>query len=310
MHSIILLGVMIINKKTRITLLILLTGLILFIIFTNGKKMVVPVNNVLENITDKAEENSDDNIGNKTDQGPKEPSNNTVSDSPETPVFTKRLNIVAIGDSITRGVGDETKGFGYVGILKDKLNTINQIVSIDNHGVTGNRSDHLLKRLDKVEIIDDIEKADIVLITIGANDILQIFKENFVNLNLDQFSDEQNEYRKRVTNILEKVKQINSNTSIYLIGFYNPFRTFFADIDEVDFIVDHWNDIGYEVTTQFDNVYYIPTKDLFTGPANTYLSEDNFHLNHNGYKKMTDRILESLIKNEGNIYEQLETGQE
>lgn len=309
MHSIILLGVMIINKQTRITLLILLTGLILFIILTNNKTVIEPVTNVLENIKEDTEEIPENNVENGNEDETKKATDDTAVDLPATPSFAKRLHIVAIGDSITRGVGDETKGFGYVGILQDKLNTINQIVTIDNHGVTGNRSDQLLTRLDSPEIIEDVEKADIVLITIGANDILEIFKENFVNLDLDQFTDEQHEYRKRVTKILEKVRQINSNTSIYLIGFYNPFKTFFADIDEVDFIVDYWNNIGYEVTTQIDNVHYIPTKDLFNGPASTYLSEDNFHLNYSGYQKMSDRILKSLIKNEGYTNEQLETSQ-
>lgn len=303
------------NKQTRITLLVLLTGLILFIVFTKDKTIINPVTNEIENITNEKEKDSEVNVIIQEESRPYNLTNNPINDildlpEPEKPTFLKRLHIVAIGDSITRGVGDETKKFGYVGILKEKLNTINQIVTIDNHGVTGNRSDQLLDRLDKPEVIEDIKRSDTVFITIGANDILKIFKENFINLDLDQFSDEQDEYRKRITDILDRIKHINNDTSIYLIGFYNPFKTFFADIDEVDFIVDYWNNIGYEVTTQFDNVYYIPTKDLYNGPATTYLSEDNFHLNHNGYQKMASRILESLLKNEGNTYEQLEDDKE
>lgn len=294
-------------KKQGILLCLLLIGFVLFIIIANNTPET-EVHETTVDINNEEDEEYDDLTPLEDASAPSIATssfNNTLS-TPVAPLFAKQIHMVAIGDSITRGVGDETGNFGYVGRLKKTLNSSNQKITIENHGITGNRSDQLLDRLTGDDLVTDIQHADIVLITIGANDILQIFKQNFLDLHLDQFSDEKDEYRERLRNIVSTIKTTNDEASIYLIGFYNPFKTFFADIDEVDYIVDYWNNIGLEVTTEFDNVHYIPTKDLFTGPAESYLSDDNFHLNYDGYKIMTNRIIESLQKNEEIIYEQLE----
>lgn len=212
--------------------------------------------------------------------------------------FTKELEIVAIGDSLTEGIGDEMNNGGYVGILTDTINQDRDLVEIENYGKQGNRTDQLIARLEDAEITASLKEADIILITIGANDIMRIFKENFTNLTLDKFSSEQESYEDRLHEIFTTMRSLNSRANIYLIGFYNPFERYFADIEELEIIVDNWNSIGEEVTTNYENVHYIPTKDLFEDTTIDYLSDDNFHPNHLGYELMAERILEYLT-NEG-----------
>src|SRR5690625_3756985 len=79
------------------------------------------------------------------------------------------VDIVAIGDSLTQGVGDQTKKGGYIGILDETINHDKKVVAIENYGKAGNRTDQLLKRLDEPEIVSSIKKSEIILITIGAN---------------------------------------------------------------------------------------------------------------------------------------------
>src|SRR5690606_390590 len=145
--------------------------------------------------------------------------------------FKKDTHIVAIGDSLTQGVGDETGNGGYVGILEEKLVADNYQVSIDNFGKRGNRTDQLLKRLDNEEIVRSIEKADIVLITIGANDIMKIVKDNFMNLTEEPFMEERDPYGERLAQILARISSMNDEAKIYLLGFYNPFERYFSDIE-------------------------------------------------------------------------------
>ena len=38
--------------------------------------------------------------------------------------FPKDLNIVTLGDSLTQGVGDESKNSGYVGLIEDNLDNM------------------------------------------------------------------------------------------------------------------------------------------------------------------------------------------
>lgn len=221
--------------------------------------------------------------------------------------FQRELSIVSIGDSLTEGIGDDQADGGYVGILEDAINQEEHLVSIDNFGRRGNRSDQLFKRLeDDDDVIQAVGKADIILMTIGANDIMKIFKDNFTDLQLDTFTSEQIRYEQRLNHIFTMLQDINPDATIYLIGFYNPFKDYFPDIEELEYIINSWNQIGSDVTTLYDDTYYIPIKDLFEEQDAHLFAEDNFHPNHIGYELIANRIL-NYVTNEGEIYERNET---
>jgi lysophospholipase L1-like esterase len=209
-------------------------------------------------------------------------------------LFKEDLKIVAIGDSLTQGVGDETESGGFVGILNHTFEDNKLNVTIENYGKRGNRTDQLLKRLENKDMASSIRKADTVLITIGANDIMKVVKNNFTNLTLEPFQKEREEYTKRLTAILHKINEINPDTQIYLIGFYNPFERPFGDIGEFGMIVNNWNDAGRSVTEEFENVNYIPIDDLFVQSNIELLDDDHFHPNTSGYKLIAQRVLENL----------------
>lgn len=207
-------------------------------------------------------------------------------------LFKKDLKIVAIGDSLTQGVGDETDSGGYVGILNNTFEDNRLNIEIENYGKKGNRTDQLLKRLEKEEIAASISKADLVFITIGANDIMKVVKSNFTNLKLELFEKERIEYVERLTAIFEKINELNPDAQIYLIGFYNPFELYFDDIEELGIIMNNWNDAGKAVTEEYENVHYIPVADLFSQRTIELLADDYFHPNTSGYKLMAKRVLE------------------
>ena len=209
-------------------------------------------------------------------------------------LFKKDQRIVSIGDSLTEGVGDESENGGYVGILNNTFEDNNLNITIENFGKKGNRSDQLLKRLEKEDITSAIKEADIVLITIGANDIMKVLKSNFMNITMDLFDEEKVEYRKRLTAIFDKINDINPDTQIYLIGFYNPFEQHFSEVKELGMIIDNWNEAGKSLTEEYDNVSYIPTTDLFSQSTIDLLAEDEFHPNTSGYKLMAQRVLDYL----------------
>ncbi|WP_456273531.1 SGNH/GDSL hydrolase family protein [Bacillus sp. AK031] len=207
-------------------------------------------------------------------------------------LFKKDLKIVSIGDSLTQGVGDETESGGYVGILNHTFQDSNLKISIENFGKRGNRTDQLLKRLDNSDIASSVKQADVVLITIGANDIMKIVKNNFTDLKLETFQQEREGYIERLRTILYKINELNPDTKVYLIGFYNPFEGYFGDIKELGMIMDNWNDAGKSVTEEFDNVDYIPIADVFQDTKLQLLAEDYFHPNTSGYKLMAKRIID------------------
>lgn len=209
-------------------------------------------------------------------------------------LFKEDQKIVAIGDSLTEGVGDETENGGYVGILSHTFEDHNLNVKVENFGKKGNRSDQLLKRMENKEIASAIKEADMVLITIGANDIMNVLKSNFMNVTMEPFQVERLKYMERLRAIFDKINNLNPDAQIYLIGFYNPFERHFGEIKELGMIIDNWNDAGKSLTEEYENVRYIPTKDLFSNSNEDLLAEDEFHPNTNGYKRMAKRVLEYL----------------
>ncbi|WP_239984520.1 SGNH/GDSL hydrolase family protein [Lentibacillus sediminis] len=211
----------------------------------------------------------------------------------------EETHVVAIGDSLTKGVGAEQEEGGYVGILNRAINEETELVTFENYGVRGHRSDQLLARLDEPEITSSIEQADIVLMTIGANDIMKVVKETFTDLNLEDFAEARIDYENRLEQILLVMQEINPDSEIYLVGFYNPFSTYFEDIEELDFIISAWNDTGRTLAQQHENVTFIPTVDLFEDSEADLFALDNFHPNDLGYRLIAQRVLDYITEEEG-----------
>lgn len=103
----------------------------------------------------------------------------------------KRLTYVALGDSLTQGVGDETKRGGFVTLVADQLQQDYQLSSIDyeNFGKAGDRSDQILARLKKsTSMQKSLKEADIITLTCGGNDLLKVIKDNVFHLKKKNFS--------------------------------------------------------------------------------------------------------------------------
>ena len=123
---------------------------------------------------------------------------------------------------------------------------------------------------------------------------MKVVKNHFTNLTLEPFQKEREEYSKRLRSILNQVNELNPDTQIYLIGFYNPFERPFGDIEEFEMIINDWNEASQSVTEEFENVNYIPIADLFVQSNIELLDDDHFHPNTSGYKLIAQRVLENL----------------
>jgi lysophospholipase L1-like esterase len=222
------------------------------------------------------------------------PANPNITSSPNA------LHITAIGDSLTKGIGDEPSNDGFIQIIEDYLSSFSKgKYTIEKFGKRGNRTDQLIKRLDEDEMINSLRKADIVLITIGANDIMKIAKKNFLSLSYDDFAAEQKNYQHRLRQIFSKIRKINSTAHIYLIGLYNPFEEYFGDIPELEKIIDDWNWIGQMVVKSQPKATFIPIKNIFKNTNEGLLYEDNFHPNERGYQLIGKQVLQYILKTYG-----------
>ncbi|MDQ0217965.1 GDSL family lipase [Peribacillus cavernae] len=214
--------------------------------------------------------------------------------------FPDPIRIVSIGDSLTQGVGDSTEAGGYLPYLRNRLEKEPQITTANfiNHGIRGNRTDQLLKRLDSEKLRQDIIRADCVIITIGGNDIMKVVRENFSNLTMGQFEQAKTGYEERLEKIMSRVRSYNSSTQIYLVGLYNPFSKWLTAFKELDLIMDEWNESSREIVSRYGDAYFIEIGDIFKQSKEDLLfTEDYFHPNDRGYELIAARIYKNMEEN-------------
>lgn len=211
-------------------------------------------------------------------------------------VFTRTdYRMTALGDSLTQGVGDETNHAGYVGVLENRFERENVRVQIDNFGKRGHRTDQLLTRInEEADMQRSIERADSILITIGANDIMRIVRENVFNLNLSVFDSEHASFEARLTDLFDTITALNPEAEVYLLGFFNPFAGYFDEVEALDDILTTWSETSRQVIETYPNGHYIPIDDLFQLNRIELLADDNFHPNATGYHLIGARVYHYL----------------
>lgn len=277
------------RKTLLIVLALAVIGIVGYVVFSQMDKQSSPPNKQADH--SKAEK-TDDTKKNTTDD-------NIEKQAFSEPVLDKayETHIVALGDSLTQGVGDSKKAGGYVGILETELTTNGYHVRVDNHGKAGDRTDQLLKKINtEEEVKTSIQEADIILITIGANDIMKVLRDNITDLDFEHFEREEPKYEERLHEIFTILRSENKRTEIYLLGFYNPFGQYFDNIPELVQIVNVWNEASKEIAESYEGIYYIPMKDIFDESVEHLFYEDNFHPNDRGYELMAKRVYGRITK--------------
>ncbi|CYV55486.1 SGNH/GDSL hydrolase family protein [Streptococcus suis] len=218
---------------------------------------------------------------------------------------------VALGDSLTEGVGDTTGQGGFVPLLAQSLtNDYGYEVDYKNFGVSGNTSNQILKRMkEDGELISYLKTADLLTLTVGGNDLRKAIIKNIANLKVSTFDKPAKDYGKRLDTIIKTARKNNPNLPIYVVGIYNPLYLNFPELTEMQTIVDNWNAMTEQITEKYQDVYFVPINDLLykglEGEAgisqngsqvtnNLLYEEDSFHPNNTGYEIMKKAILERM----------------
>lgn len=221
------------------------------------------------------------------------------------------LTYLALGDSLTEGIGDTTGQGGFVPLLAQSLvNDYGYEVDFKNFGVSGNTSNQILKRMTADESIKDyLKKADVMTLTVGGNDLRKVILSNISNLKVSTFTKPAKDYSKRLEKIIQTARKANPNLPIFIIGIYNPLYLSFPELTEMQTIVDNWNLTTEQTTQKFDNVYFVAINDLLykgldgesgvsqmSGQAgnNLLFEEDNFHPNNTGYEIIKKAVMEKM----------------
>ncbi|KSU88995.1 GDSL family lipase [Bacillus sp. VT 712] len=210
--------------------------------------------------------------------------------------FPVELEAVAIGDSLTEGIGDESKKGGYVPFIEQYIAKQNEVenVTISNLGKKGNRTDQLLARLKDPSIASKVSRADMIYVTIGGNDVMKVVRDYFYDISIKTFETEKSKYEKRLNEVFQRIRKLNPNAHIYLIGFYNPFFKTLSDMKEINVVIDEWNQASQQVAMNYENVTYVKIDDVFYDSSDNLLGKDEFHPNKKGYELMAERISDAM----------------
>ena len=185
------------------------------------------------------------------------------------------INLVALGDSLTEGVGDTQKLQGYSGRIAKELREKYVIsVTMKNFGKAGDRSDQIEKRLvSQSDFQNSLKNADVLVMTVGGNDLQQLLLKNITASSPKALSEavikgKQN-YQNRLVKLLKTVRGYNNQAPIFIFGNYNPLYVHFANREDFNDDVKKFNAINAKLATRDGNAYYVSSFDLTYGQFKT-----------------------------------------
>ncbi len=222
------------------------------------------------------------------------------------------ISMIAIGDSLTQGDGDET-GRGYPGRIIEMVNTIRPNSSITNFGQSGWSSDALIagdqgllgqlqRAVDEVQSATEQGRASVVFIWIGSNDLWYLY-EYGGDINNETEAQDVQRFSSNLDVILADLRVIGAQVIIALLDDQSlrpvaikgeAFTSITTDeLGRMSMQVRRYN----EVITQKAEKYGALTvdfysTDIFTNPASLY--DDGNHPNQAGYDLIAQKWFEAL----------------
>jgi lysophospholipase L1-like esterase len=180
--------------------------------------------------------------------------------------------VVVIGDSVAHGAGDET-GRGIAGNLPG---------SVSNLGINGARTIHVLHLLRTPAARGAIAAADAIVLSIGGNDLYGDSIARLMTLVWPQHAIARTIDRTAL--IVGKIRSINPDARIYVLGLFDPYRTQFLDR-----MVASWDSQLIARFADDTNIDVVRIADLFAF-TDALSSIDHFHPSAAGYALIAQRI--------------------
>lgn len=203
------------------------------------------------------------------------------------------LQVVSLGDSLTRGVGDK-EGIGYIGRMKEDLQKdYKQKVALTNLAVSGAKMPDLLKQIESNGAQYSIKQADVIVLTIGGNDLFPGW-ESLGKIDLETYRPDTETFQNEAKKIIDEIRKLNTDSPIFWLGLYNPFEDV-EDLKGSSNIVVDWNASLEKLALNDKNVYITPTFDLFQNRGKDLLYSNHFHPNEVGYTYMAERLVQNVV---------------
>jgi len=203
------------------------------------------------------------------------------------PKKSNSISLLIIGDSIAKGTGDETgKGFSFY-LPDDLKNQTPKEVVANTIGIDGLRTNGLLELVRGENMKPALAAADLLLISIGGNDLRQISRLTGMERD-DGFRKTFDSYAAGLKSILSTIRKANGDALIIFIGLYSPSVQNISP-DDIRLLLT-WNEGTQSIIEQEGRAIFIPAYDLFKLNTAKFVALDALHPNAAGYQAMANRI--------------------
>ena len=208
----------------------------------------------------------------------------------------KKVSFLALGDSLALGVTPYgSVDYSYNDYIKDYLKSKKVLEEyINGYASSGYRTVDLLRDIEDNKTINvngkektiknALIKADLVTISIGANDLLARLNYN------TNFNNEIYEYIDEIISdtdiLLSKIREYTKE-DIILLGYYYPLKTTVDNVDEVfNYIYQN-----LETLCQKYNISFVETYDIFKDNPEYLPNPADIHPSKKGYKAIAEEMI-------------------
>lgn len=221
-----------------------------------------------------------------------------------------QLKLVALGDSLTEGMGDSTNQKGYTQrlakLVKNELDIPTKVI---NYGNSGDRSDQITKNLaNSSEQQIAVKKADAIIMTVGGNDLIQKIGGSVIDRSAKELTTavkaSEPAYEAKLTKLLKLVRRYNQTAPIFIFGNYNPLYVYFANLKSLNTSVIAYNNINKKVVKKYHGYYVSTFKQLTFGQYQSALAKQKLlqEANNTSVEGVITTLQKNKITDEKNAY--------
>jgi lysophospholipase L1-like esterase len=201
------------------------------------------------------------------------------------------LTYVALGDSLTVGVGASFLAPGFVGrYVRLTEKELNKHVVADIYAESGIETGEVLTIVERPDLHEKIKRANIITISAGGNDLINASKDLAETGDITELTQSVKECHSNIIKIMRTIYELKKECGvpyrIYLLNLYNPLPQIPLADKWVRLFNRHLNSLGNGSTIFVADIYTV-----FKGRQSELLSRrDNIHPNDLGYQEIANTL--------------------
>lgn len=221
-----------------------------------------------------------------------------------------KIYYISLGDSFAVGQNPYGEiGYGYSDYVNKYLKKQDSLKFYSkDFASSGDRIVDLINKIEKNEKITlqdgelsiqtAIEKADVITLSIGANDLFERAGLNDMNYNLEKLEETENyipEISKNLDKLIKLIRKYN-NKKIILVGYYNPLAPLSSKyMRELEPLFMKINET-YETIATKNKCDYIDVYEIFKENPEYIPNPTDIHPSNSGYEVISAQIIDILKK--------------